>query len=72
METYLEGGSSTLPGHLPGNHKVPGSMPNQGFLQLLFPWARNFTPIASASQLLNREHTVYYVIRAQLKSSSSS
>ena len=23
----LEGGSSRLPGHLPGNRKVPGSMP---------------------------------------------
>jgi len=29
-----------------------------GFLLLLFPWARNFTPIASATQLLNREHIV--------------
>jgi len=30
-------------------------MPSWGFLLLLFP-ARNFTPIASATQLLNREH----------------
>jgi len=41
-------------GHLPGNRKVPGSMLSWGFLLLLFPWARNFTPIASATQLLNR------------------
>jgi len=32
-----------------------------GFLQLLFPWARNFTPIASATQLLNREHVLCIV-----------
>jgi len=51
--------SSRLLGHLPGNRKAPGSMPGWGFLLLLFPWARNFTPIASATQLLNREHIVY-------------
>jgi len=34
-------------------------MPSWGFLLLLFPWGRNFTPIASATQLLNREHIVY-------------
>jgi len=49
--------SSRLPGHLPGNCKVPGSMPSWGFLLLLFPWTRNFTPIVSVTQLLNREHT---------------
>jgi len=27
-------------------------MPDQGFLLLLFPWARNFTSIASATHLL--------------------
>jgi len=53
------GGSSRLPGHLPGNRKVPDLMPGWGFLLLLFPWARNFTPIASATQLLNQEHIVY-------------
>ena len=52
----MQGAVGRLPGHLPGNRKVPGSMPGQGFLQLLFPWARNFTPIASATQLINREH----------------
>jgi len=26
-----------------------------GFLLLLFPWARNFTPIVSATQLLNQD-----------------
>jgi len=41
-----------------GNRKVSGSMPSWGFLLLLFPWARNFTPIASATQLLNRENIV--------------
>jgi len=44
------------PGHLPSNRKVPGWMLSWGFLLLLFPWARNFTPIASAIQLLNRKH----------------
>jgi len=29
-------------------------MPSWGFPLLLFPWARNFTLIASATQLLNR------------------
>jgi len=48
---------------------LPLSGQSWGFLLLLFPWARNFTPITSATQLLNREHIVY-VIRAQLKSSS--
>jgi len=34
-------------------------MPSWGFLLvLLFPWARKFTPIASATQLLNRENIV--------------
>ena len=28
-------GSSRLPGHLPGNRKVPGSMPGCGILLLL-------------------------------------
>ena len=36
-------------------------MPGQGFLQLLFPWARNFTPIASATQLLNREPMIVFM-----------
>jgi len=45
-----------LPGHLPRNCKIPGSMPSWGFLLLLFPWARNFIPIASATQLLNQEN----------------
>jgi len=52
--------SRRLPGNLPSNHKVPDSMPNRGFVLLLFPWARNFTPIASATQLLNREHIVLF------------
>jgi len=39
------------------------------FMLLLFPWARNFTPIASATQLLNQCCTLC-AIRAQLKSSS--
>jgi len=56
-----KGSSSRLPGHLPGNCKVPGSMPSWGFLLLLFPLARNFTPIASATQLLNWENIVYIV-----------
>jgi len=44
--------------------------PVGAFLLLLLPWARNFTPIASATQLLNQEHIVYCVaIRVQLKSS---
>jgi len=38
---------------------VPGLMPSWGFLLLLLPWARNFTPIASAIQLLNWEHIFY-------------
>jgi len=53
-----------------GNRKVPGLMPSWGPLLLLFPWARNFTPIASATQLLNREHIVLCKFRAQLKNSS--
>jgi len=36
-------------------------MPSWGYLLLLFPWARNFTPIASATQLLNQENIVYIV-----------
>ena len=44
-----------MSGHLPGNRKVPGSMPGCGILLLLFPWARKFTPIAPATQLLNRK-----------------
>jgi len=36
-------GSSRLPGHLPGNRKVPGLMLSWGFQLLLFLWARNFT-----------------------------
>ena len=36
-------------------------MPCQGFLQLLFPWARNFTPIASATHLLNQEHILLFM-----------
>ena len=51
----LEALSRRVPGHLPGNYKVPGSMPRCGILQLLFPWVRNFTPITPANQLLNRE-----------------
>jgi len=31
-DKVTEGGSSRLPGHLPGNRKVPGSMPGQGLL----------------------------------------
>jgi len=53
-----------LPGYLPGNRKIPASW---GFLLLLFPWVGNFILIASATQLLNREHIV---IREQVKSSS--
>jgi len=49
------GDSSRLSGHLPGNRKVPGSMPGCGILLLLFPWARNFNPIAPATQLENWE-----------------
>ena len=30
----------------PGDWKVPGSMPSMPALLLLFPWARNFTPLA--------------------------
>ena len=41
----------------------------QGFLLLLFPWARNFTPIASANQLLNRDTLYINMHRAQLKNS---
>jgi len=36
---------------------------------LVFLWARNCTPIASATQLLSRENIVYASIRAWLKSS---
>jgi len=50
------GGSGKLLGHLPDNRKIPGLMPGQGFLQLLIPWARNFTAIASATQLLSWKH----------------
>jgi len=40
---------------------------SQGLLLLLFPWTRNFTTIASATQLLNREqHTVYQLNLAKL------
>jgi len=57
--------SSRLPGNLLGNCKVPGSMPSWGFLLLLFPWTRNFTPIASATQQLNWENTVLYIVCKQ-------
>jgi len=49
----IKTGSSRLPGHLPGNHKVPDSMPAQSGLSAT--WERNFTPIASTTQLLNRK-----------------
>jgi len=42
---------------------VPGLMPNWGFLLMLFPWERNFTPIASATQLLNLENIA--IVRTQ-------
>jgi len=29
---------------------------------LLFPWAKKFTPIASATQLLNCEHILLYCV----------
>jgi len=41
-------------------------MPSWGLLLLLFPWARNFTPIASA---VKPETYCILCIRAQLKSS---
>jgi len=44
-----QGESSSLLRCQPGNREAPGSMPGWGFLLLLFPWARNFTPIASCS-----------------------
>jgi len=44
-----------LPGHLPGNRKVPGLMLSWGFLLLLFPWGKK---LYFHSQLLNQEHIV--------------
>jgi len=64
-----------MPGHLPGNRKVPGSMPSRGFL-LLFSVSLGKKPALlplpqPCTQLLNQENIVYCmcVIRAQLKSS---
>ena len=48
-----------ITGHLPGNRKVPGLMPGQGFLLLLFPWARNFTPICLNHPAVKLGHIVY-------------
>ena len=52
----MRGGSSRLSGIcLSGNRKVPGSMPGCGILLLLFPWARNFTPMAPPTRVENGE-----------------
>jgi len=58
LPTTKEGSSSSLLWHRPGNREVP--WPGWGFLLLLFPWARNFIPIASATQLLNWDTYVVF------------
>jgi len=60
------GGSRTLPGHLPANRKAPGAQLGLS-VAVVSLGKKLYSPIASATQLLNRENIVYIV--AQLKSS---